>query len=155
MALKIKTIRMIPKGLLIATIVGVSSSLILGIYLEKTYHTQEIPFTDGSSISILTDKRDYTLDDIITIQIINSGTTNISFSSDIPGFRVRALDGTEFNSASFDGVKLAPKEKHIIQWNQLKKDDSHILEGRYILESFAYDEKNQKIHDSISINIFK
>lgn len=146
---------MIPKGLLVAIIVGVSASLALGLYFEKTYNKQGLEFTDGSAISILTDKYDYDLNEKIIVQIINSGTSEVSFQNDLASFRVRALDGTEFFSTSFDGTKLAPKEKYTFEWNQQKNDNSHILEGRYVLESFAYDGGKHKIHDSTTINIFK
>ncbi len=145
---------MIPKGLLIAIVVGVFASLTLGMYLEKTYNGQDLKFTQGPSISIVTEKHDYTLGDIIVVEVINTGTTDVLFLTKEPSFRVRALDGTEFYSVFSDGAKLLPKEKLTIQWAQLKNDNSHILEGRYVLESFAYD-KDQKIHDSTTINIFK
>lgn len=146
---------MIPKGLIVAIIVGVSASLTLGLYFEKTYNKQGLEFTDGSAISILTDKHDYDLNEKIIVQIINSGTSEVSFQNDLASFRVRALDGTEFFSTSFDGTKLASKEKYTFEWNQQKNDNSHILEGRYVIESFAYDDEKHKIHDSTTINIFK
>lgn len=145
---------MIPKGLLIAIIVGVSSALILGVYLQKTYNSNDLKFIEGTSISILTDKSDYTINDTIVVEIINTGTVDVSFSNMAPSLLVRALDGTEFYSAFSEGTNLAPKEKIIISWNQLKNDNTHILEGRYVIESFAYD-KDQKIHDSTTINVFK
>lgn len=146
---------MIPKGLLLSIIVGISASLAIGLYFEKTYNKQGLEFTEGSAISMMTDKHDYKMNEKIAIQIINSGTSDVIFSNDTPSFRVRALDGTEFFSTSFDGVKLAPKEKYTFEWNQLKNDNSHVLEGRYVVESVAYDDEKHKIHDSTTINIFK
>lgn len=145
---------MIPKGLLIAIIVGISSALILGVYLQKTYIGNDLKFVDGASISVLTDKSDYTINDSIMVEIVNTGTIDVSFSSLAPSLRVRALDGTEFYSTFSEGTSLAPKEKIIISWNQLKNDNTHILEGRYVIESFAYD-VDQKIYDSTTINVFK
>lgn len=145
---------MIPKGLLIAIILGVSSALVLGVYLQKTYNSNALKFVEGTSISILTDKSDYTINDIVVIDVINTGTVTVSFSNLEPSIRVRALDGTEFYSTFSEGTQLAPKEKITISWNQLKNDNTRILEGRYVIESFAYD-KDQKIHDSTTINVFK
>lgn len=145
---------MIPKGLLIAIIVGVSSALVLGVYLQKTYNDTDLKFVEGTSISILTDKSDYAINDTVVIDVINTGTVAVSFSSLEPILRVRALDGTEFYSAFSEGTQLAPREKITISWNQQKNDNTHILEGRYVIESFAYD-KDQKIHDSTTINVFK
>lgn len=145
---------MIPKGLLIAIIVGVSSALVLGVYLQKNYNSNDLKFVEGTSISILTDKSDYAINDTVVIDVINTGTMTVSFSNLEPSLRVRALDGTEFYSVFSEGMQLAPKEKITISWNQLKNDNTHILEGRYVIESFAYD-KDQKIYDSTTINVFK
>lgn len=145
---------MIPKGLLIAITVGIFSALALGVYLEKTYNNQALQFVNGPSISIISEKNNYELAEQIKIEVINTGTTDVLFLSSEPSLRVRALDGTEFYSMFSDGTKLAPKEKLTITWSQEKNDGSPVLEGRYVLESFAFD-GNAKIHDSITVNILK
>lgn len=145
---------MIPKGLFIAVLVGVSSALALGVYLEKTYDVRTIKFVNGPSISITTDKQDYRLNDQIKIQIINTGTDDVLFSGSNPSLKVRALDGTEFYIMSSNGTKLAPKEKLEITWNQQKNDHTHVLEGRYVLESFAMSQDTE-IHGSTTVNILR
>jgi hypothetical protein len=144
---------MIPKGLLIAVIVGVSAGLALGVYLEKTYNNNTIRFIEGPSLSITTEKSDYTLAEPVKIEIINTGTMDAIFSTE-PSLRVRALDGTEFFSTYSDGAKLAPGEKLTITWSQQKNDNSNVLEGRYVIESFAF-VRNSKIGDSLTINILR
>lgn len=145
---------MIPKGLFVAVIVGVSAAIALGVYLEKTYDTHIIKFVNGPSISVTTDKQDYRLNDQIKVQIINTGTGNVIFSGSQPSLKVRALDGTEFYTMSSDGIKLAPKEKLEITWNQQKNDHTHVLEGRYVLESFAISQ-DTKVHGSTTVNILR
>ena len=145
---------MIPKGLILAVSVGVFAALGLGAYLEKSYDNTSVKFSQGPSLSIITDKRDYQLDETIQVVLINSGTTEISFSSFEPSFKVRALDGTEFYSMYSAGAKLAPKEKITINWSQQKNDKTHVLEGRYVLDSFGLSQ-NTKIHSSTTVNILK
>jgi hypothetical protein len=145
---------MIPKGLFIAVVVGVSAGLALGVYLEKTYNGNAIQFVEGPSLSIMTEKSDYALAEPVKVEIINTGTIDVVFSSAEPSLRVRALDGTEFFSTYSDGAKLAPKEKLTITWSQQKNDDSNVLEGRYVIESFAFD-RQTKIGDSITVNILR
>ena len=59
---------MIPKGLILAVSVGVFAALGLGVYLEKSYDNTSVKFSQGPSLSIITDKRDYQLDE--TIQVV-------------------------------------------------------------------------------------
>jgi hypothetical protein len=145
---------MIPKGLFIAVVVGVSAGLALGLYLEKTHNDNTIQFVEGPSLTIITEKSNYALAEPVKIEIINTGTVDAIFSSAEPSLRVRALDGTEFYSTYSDGAKLAPQEKLTITWNQQKNDNSNVLEGRYVIESFAFD-RNTKIGDSVTVNILR
>lgn len=143
---------MIPKGLLIAVITGVAAGAIAGTYLQN--QSSQNAAQNGSAISVHIEKQDYKQGQSIQIQIVNSGTTDLVFSSDVPGIRVRALDGTVFFSKSFD-LKLAPKQQHTFEWNQQKNDNSKIAEGRYVVDSFAHDQANQKVSGSTTINILQ
>lgn len=145
---------MIPKGLAIAVLTGVAASVTIGMYLQSM-SSQGIEFVQGPSVSIHVDKNDYKIGENILIQIINSGTSELTFSDDMPSLQIRALDGTVFFSTSFDGLKLAPKQKHAFEWNQQKNDSSKIIEGRYVIDSFAYEQNDQKISDSITLNLLK
>lgn len=143
---------MIPKSLLIAIIIGTVAAVALGIYLEKI-RSHDLEFVEGASISILVEKQDYELGESVAINIINSGTTEITFL-DQPSLQVRALDGTVFFSTSFNGLKLSPNQKHVYEWLQQKNDNSKIIEGRYVIDAFAYVD-NQKISDSTTVNILR
>jgi hypothetical protein len=144
---------MIPKSLIIAVAMGVAAAAALGIYFERL-NSQNLEFVQGSAISVFVEKKDFKLGENIKIGIINSGTTEVIFSES-PSLRIRALDGTVFFSTSFDGQKLEPHQKYTFEWNQLKNDNSRIIEGRYVIDSFAYDPDNQKISTSVTVNILK
>jgi hypothetical protein len=145
---------MIPKGLLIAVVMGVSAGAITGVYLQNL-GSQNTVLPNGSSISIHVEKQDYNLGQSVQVTITNSGTNELIFSNDVPGLRVRALDGTVFFSTSFDGLKLAPNQQHVFVWKQQKNDNSKIIEGRYVIDSFAHDSTSQKVGDSTTINILQ
>jgi hypothetical protein len=143
---------MIPKSLVIAVATGIAASAILGVYLQGL-NPSGVIFVQGPSVSVHTEKQDYKLGEKITIQIINSGTSEIHFSD--LGLQIRALDGTIFFSASLDGLKLQPKQQHVFEWAQQKNDDSKIIEGRYIVDLIAYDQDNQKLSDSATVNVLR
>jgi hypothetical protein len=145
---------MIPKSLLISVATGVAAAAALGIYFMGLV-SQDIEYVQGSAISVFVEKHDYKLGENIPITIINSGTSQITFSKDLPSLRIRALDGTVFFSTNFDGLKLEPNEKYVFEWPQLKNDSSKIIEGRYVVDSFGYDVNKQKTSDSIIINIVR
>lgn len=143
---------MIPKGLIIAVGTGIVAAAALGIYLQNTSY-KNLEFVIGPSISVFIEKQDYKTGESIPIEIINSGTTNLAFPEDLPSLQVRALDGTVFFSTSFDG-ELIPTQIHVYEWDQLKNDGTKISGGSYVIDIVAYD-NNQKISDSVTVNILK
>lgn len=146
---------MFPKSLVIAVLSGVIASAALGsFFITLTLQQQGLEFVDGQSVSILVDKNDYKLGEKIVITIVNTGTSTISLSGDLPSLKIRALDGTVFFSTSFEGLTLEPRAQHVFEWNQLKNDNSQILEGRYVIDSFAYGEGGQ-LSDSTTVNVHK
>jgi hypothetical protein len=145
---------MIPKSLLIAVVTGIVAAGALGIYLEKEGSKNGF-FVDTSGFGILTDKQNYKLGEKVSIKLVNLGANDITFSNEFPSLQVRALDGTIFFSTSFDGVKITPQQTHIFEWNQQKNDNSKIIEGRYVIDSFAYDTNKQKINTSTTLTILK
>ena len=145
---------MMPKSLVISVAAGVIVAAAFGVYLQGL-NSQSIVFVQGPAISVYVERQDFKLGEIIPIQIINSGTSDVAFSAELPSLKIKALDGTVFFTASFEGVKLAPKQKHTFEWKQQKNDDSKIIEGRYVIESSAYDQNNQKVSDSFTLNVLK
>ena len=145
---------MIPKGLLIAVVTGVAAAAVTGTYLQNLTQ-QNVVFVQGPSISVHIEKQDYELGQDIPIQIINSGTTELIFSNDLPSVRIRALDGTVFFSTSFGGVKLLPEQEYVFEWKQQKNDSTKVIEGRYVVDSFAYDQTDRKVSDSAILTILR
>ena len=71
---------MFPKGLLFAIILGVVSGPIFGIILYEYGVEEQLVYVDGTSLSIVTEKTNFTLGEPILITIINSGTDELKFS---------------------------------------------------------------------------
>lgn len=144
---------MIPKGLVIAVVTGMTAAVALGVYLEKI-NSQDFVFVEGPAISLVVEKQNYKLGEIVQVSIINSGTTDIIFSAEQPSLRIRALDGTVFFSTRFADLRLEPNQKYDYEWDQQKNDSSKIIEGRYVIDATAYYNK-QKVSDSVTVNILK
>ncbi len=147
---------MFPKGLVIAVCTGVVSAVILGIYLEQiNSKKQGLEFVEGPSLSVITDKQNYLAGESIQIRIINSGTYPLLFSDNTTKLQIRALDGTTIFSSNVHGLKLDPKQESAFVWNQTKNDGTVVISGRYVVESSTFTENEQKITDSITINVLK
>lgn len=147
---------MLPKSLVIAVVSGMAAAGMLGVYFMKLEAEQyELRFVDGPAVSVLVEKRDHKIGETVKITLINSGTTPIEFSNDAPNLQVRALDGTIFYSTNLDLRELSPGEEYALEWNQKKNDGSQVLEGRYVVMVFAYDESRQRLDDRLTVNIHK
>ena len=147
---------MIPRGLIIAVIVGIIAGAIIGVLLVTQKNGEQLLFVQGSSISIVTDKTDFDQGDQINIKIINSGTTTLTFSDASYGLKVTGLDGRVlFSPVSAKTVSiLEPKEEITFVWDQIKNDGDHAAAGTYkIISEASHDDKMVK--KSITINIHK
>ena len=147
---------MFPKGLVIAVCTGVVSAVILGIYLEQiNSKKQGLEFVEGPSLSVITDKQNYLGGERVQIKIINSGTQPLMFSDNNTKLQIRALDGTVIFSSNVRDLTLDPKQESVFVWNQTKNDGTAVIGGRYVVESSTFTENEQKITDSITINVLK
>jgi hypothetical protein len=148
---------LITKGLTISIIVGVVAAIIFGFYLISIRNANELPSVDGPSLSILTDKIDFKKGEIIEIRIINTGTIPITFSDSSYGLKIRGLDGTIIYSPVSAQVisVLEPKEEKVLTWDQLKNDQSQVLEGTYKITVSGSDENGNTLEKSLTIHILK
>jgi len=147
---------MFPKGLVIAVCTGVVSAIIFGIYLDQlNSKKQGLEFIEGPSLSIITDKQNYLAGQSVEIRIINSGTQLLMFSDKAPKLQIRALDGTTIFSSDIQNSALNPRQESIFVWNQTKNDGTTVIGGRYVVESSTFTENEQKITDSVTINVLK
>jgi len=148
---------LIPRGLILATCVGVIAGAILGVIFVDFKNPNELNFQEGPSLSILTEKTDFKKGEIITIRIINSGSAPLTFSDASYGLKISGLDGTLLYSPVSAQVisVLEPKEEKIFEWDQIKNDGDSVLQGTYKISSSAMDNLEKTIKKSITINIYK
>jgi len=147
----------VPRGLLIAILIGMMAGLVLGVFENFQYNHEQLVFQEGSSISIVTEKIDFELGEQIHIKIINSGTIPLTFSDASYGLKVTGLDGVLYYTPMASQVisTLEPKEEKTFVWNQKKMDGSDSLEGIYKIVVEGFDHENNKVKKSITINVLK
>jgi hypothetical protein len=148
---------MIPRGLIIGITVGVMAATIFGIFaLAISNQRQQLDFVEGPSLSIITEKMDFSLDEDIKITIINTGSRPLVFSDASYGLQVVGLDGRVLYSPIAAQVvsTLEPKEERTFVWDQTKDDGEQIIEGRYKIVS-STDYEGKTIKKSITVNILK
>lgn len=148
---------LIPRGLVIAISLGVTAGAIFGIFFMKFDTGNELSFVEGDSLSIITEKTDFKKGETIEIKIINSGTIPISFSDASYGLEIRGLDGTVLYTPMAAQVisTLEPNEQVVFKWNQIKNDQSPVLEGTYKISSRGLTIGEKTVKESITIHIFK
>ena len=148
---------MVPRGLILALLIGLVAGPVFGIILYQTDTHEQLVFVDGSSISILTEKIDFDLGEEISIKIINSGTTELTFSDTSYGLEIKQLDGiVVFRPLSSQVISTLNSHDEIeFSWNQLKNNGEQILEGSYKIMSVGFDDNKNIIKKSIIINILK
>ncbi|HSF28457.1 MAG TPA: hypothetical protein VLA53_05505 [Nitrosopumilaceae archaeon] len=149
---------MIPKGALIGLCFGIIIAAIFGIFLSSmTDQAPALVYVDGPSLSIVTEKINYKIGEDITIKIVNSGTTPLTFSDSSYGLRVIGLDGRILYSPQSAQVIsiLQPKEEKMFVWDQTKSDGEKVIDGRYKIVSKTMQNNGKMLEKSITINIFK
>jgi len=147
----------VPRGLLIAILIGMMAGLVVGFFENFQYNHEQLVFQEGSSISIVTEKIDFELGEQIHIKIVNSGTIPLTFPDASYGLKVTGLDGVLFYTPIAAQVisTLEPKEEKTFVWNQKRMDDSDLLEGFYKIVVEGFDHENNKVKKSIVINLLK
>ncbi|MBM3896052.1 MAG: hypothetical protein FJ359_06435 [Thaumarchaeota archaeon] len=148
---------MIPRGLVIGITVGVVAATIFGaLALTISSQRQHLVFVEGPSLSIMTEKMDFSVGENIKITIINTGGKPLAFSDASYGLQVVGLDGRVLYSPIAAQVvsTLEPKEERTFVWDQTKNDGEQVIEGRYkIVSTASYEGKT--IKKSITVNILK
>ena len=147
----------VPRGLLIAILIGMVSGLVVGVFENFQYNHEQLVFQEGYSISIVTEKIDFELGEQIHIKIVNSGTIPLTFPDASYGLKVTGLDGVLFYTPMAAQVisTLEPMEEKTFVWNQKRMDGSDLLEGFYKIVVEGFDHENNKVKNSIVINLLK
>ena len=147
----------VPRGLLIAILIGMVSGLVVGVFENFQYNHEQLVFQEGYSISIVTEKIDFELGEQIHIKIVNSGTIPLTFPDASYGLKVTGLDGVLYYTPMAAQVisTLEPKEEKTFVWKQKRMDGSDSLEGIYKIVVEGFDHENNKVKKSIVINLLK
>lgn len=148
---------MLPRGLIIAILIGVLAGGIFGAFFLNLQDFNRLEYVDGPSLSIITLKTDYEIGEDIEIRIINSGTEELTFSDASYGLKITGLNGRELYSPISAQVisKLEPKQEMTFVWDQIKNDGDPLQRGTYKITSRANDAQEKTVKKSITINIYK
>ena len=147
----------VPRGLLIAILIGMVAGLVVGVFENFQYNHEQLVFQEGYSVSIVTEKIDFELGEQIHIKIVNSGTIPLTFPDASYGLKVTGLDGRLYYTPIAAQVisTLEPNEEKTFVWNQKRMDGSNSLEGIYKIVVEGFDHENNKVKKSIVINLLK
>ena len=148
---------MLAKSLIVFIGVGVITGFVFGIYLIDFKNTTQLVFVEGSSISIVTEKFDFKQDELIQIKIVNSGTTELTFSDSSYGLKITGLSGILMYSPISNPVMstLNPGEDIIFSWDQIKNDGDAVLEGVYKISVKGMDMEGNNVEKSTTVTIWK
>ena len=148
---------MFPRGLLFAIILGVVSGPIFGIILYEYGVEEQLVYVDGTSLSIVTEKTNFTLGEPISITIVNSGTDELKFPDASYGLIVKQLDSIPIFSPTSSQVisNLDSHEEVTFVWDQIKNNGDQILEGTYKITSKAITLDGSIIEKIVIIHVFK
>tara|TARA_Y100000590_G_scaffold253221_1_gene284468 strand:+ start:4827 stop:5273 length:447 start_codon:yes stop_codon:yes gene_type:complete len=148
---------MFPKALIFAIVLGSVSGPLFGIFLYEFGIEEQLVFIDGTSLSIVTEKINFELGELISIRIVNSGTEKLQFSDSSYGLVIKQLDGIPvFEPESVQTlVSLDSHQEKKILWKQLKNNGEPILEGVYKISVKANTINGDVIEKIVTVNIFK
>jgi len=143
--------------LLFAIILGVVAGPIFGIILFEYGIEEQLTYVDGTSLSIVTEKTNFDLGEVISIKIVNSGTDELKFSDASYGLIIKQLDSIPIFSpvASQVSSKLDSHEEVSFVWDQIKNNGDPILEGTYKITSKAITLDGSIIEKIVIIHVFK
>jgi len=148
---------LLAKSLIIFIGVGIITGFVFGIYLIDFKTTTQLVFVEGSSISIVTEKFDFKQNELVQIKIVNSGTTELTFSDSSYGLKITGLSGILMYSPISNSVisTLNPGDEIIFSWNQIKNDDHVVLDGVYKISAKGMDVDGNDVEKSTTVTIWK
>ena len=143
--------------MLFAIILGVVAGPIFGIILFEYGIEEQLTYVDGTSLSIVTEKTNFDLGEVISIKIVNSGTDELKFPDASYGLIIKQLDSIPIFSPVASQVisKLDSHEEVSFVWDQIKNNGDPILEGTYKITSKAITLDGSIIEKIVIIHVFK
>ena len=147
---------LLAKSLVIFIGVGVVSAFAFGTYLIDFKNTSQLEYVEGSSLSIVTEKFDFKQDELIQIQIVNSGTNELTFSDSSYGLKITGLSGILMYSPVATQMisTLEPHDQIEFLWNQIKDNGEPVVEGLYKISASGQDEQKNKVEKDLN-QLFK
>jgi len=148
---------LLAKSLVLFIGIGVIAGFSFGVYLIDVKGNSQLVFVEGSSISIVTEKSDFKKGEEISIRIVNSGTTSLTFSDTSYGLRITGLSGILMYAPSTAQVisNLEPGDEIEFSWDQTKNDGDTALEGLYKISAKGVDEQENNVEKSTTVTIWK
>jgi len=148
---------LLAKSLIVFIGIGIIAGFVFGIYLIDFKNTSQLVFVEGSSVSIVTEKFDFKQDELIQIKIVNSGTTELTFSDSSYGLKITGLSGILMYSPISNSVMstLDPGDDIIFSWDQIKNDGDAVLEGVYKISVKGMDVEGNNVEKSTTVTIWK
>jgi len=138
--------------------VGVVGAIVIGLFFANLANkAPTLVYVEGSSLSIITEKTNFELGELINIRIINSGTEPLTFSDSSYGMKIVGLDSRIlYSPQSLQVISvLEPKEEKMFVWDQTKSDGDKIIDGRYKIVSSAIAGGENVLTKSLTINVLK
>ncbi len=148
---------MFAKSLIIFTSFGLVAGLVFGVYLIDVKNTSQLVYVEGTSISVVTEKFDFKLNEDIKIRIINSGSVPLTFSDASYGLKITGLFGELMYSPTTAQVisKLESGDEIEFSWDHIKNDGEIVLDGVYRISAMAIDEDGNNVERSTTVTIWK
>ena len=148
---------LLAKSLVLFIGIGVIAGFSFGVYLIDVKGNSQLVFVEGSSISVVTEKSDFKKGEEISIRIVNSGTTSLTFSDTSYGLRITGLSGILIYAPSIAQVisNLEPGDEIEFLWDQTKNDGDTALEGLYKISAKGVDEQENDVEKSTTVTIWK
>jgi hypothetical protein len=148
---------MLAKSLVIFISFGVMVGLLFGVYLIDVKNTGQLVYVEGPSISIVTEKFDFKLNEDIKIRVINSGSVPLTFPDASYGLKITGLFGELMYSPTTTQVisTLEPGDEIEFSWDHIKNDGEIVLDGIYRISVMGMDEKGNNVERSTTVTIWK
>jgi hypothetical protein len=145
------------KSLIIFTSVGLVAGLLFGVYLIDVKNTGQLLYVDGPSISVVTEKFDFKLNEDIKIRVINSGSIPLTFPDASYGLKITGLFGELMYSPTTAQVisTLESGDEIEFSWDHIKNDGEIVLDGVYRISVMGMDEEGNNVERSTTVTIWK
>ena len=148
---------MFAKSLIIFTSFGLVAGLLFGVYLIDVKNTGQLLYVEGPSISVVTEKFDFKLNEDIKIRVINSGSIPLTFYDASYGLKITGLFGELMYSPTTAQVisTLESGDEIEFSWDHIKNDGKIVLDGVYRISVMGMDEEGNNVERSTTVTIWK